>query len=254
MKLNKSLLSVTLSLLAATTLLAKEKPKKEEIPGVAAQPASFFYTGKPYDADLGAYTFNFRNYDPSTARWTSADPSGFPDNANNWLYVSNNPACIFDDLGLTGKKIAWVMVNTTYGTQSADQVAYALQINLNMVINDMKSQDQNGNTNYLSDGDILGAALIRSNDLSGAVNAFSNYDRIVLYDHGFHDADTFTIYDGTTTHKTPGTVFGDNASKVYYATCYDAYSPNPTVNRTDISSAAQLIPAMKTVTKTYLYE
>ena len=36
------------------------------------------FTGKPYDADLGAYVFPFRNYDPESARWLSADPSGFP--------------------------------------------------------------------------------------------------------------------------------------------------------------------------------
>ena len=87
MKLNKTLLIAALSLFAVSGLMAKDKPKKEEIPGVAPQPAEFFYTGKPYDKDLGAYTFNYRNYDPSTARWTSADPSGFPDGANNRIYA-----------------------------------------------------------------------------------------------------------------------------------------------------------------------
>ena len=91
MKLHKTLLITALSLFAASGLMAKEKAKKEEIPGVAHQPAEFFYTGKPYDKDLGAYTFNYRNYDPSTIRWTNADPSGFPDGANNFIYVNNNP-------------------------------------------------------------------------------------------------------------------------------------------------------------------
>ena len=59
----------------------------ENIPGVAEQPASYFYTGKPYDADLGAYVFNARNYNPEINRWTSADPSGFPDGANANIYV-----------------------------------------------------------------------------------------------------------------------------------------------------------------------
>jgi len=184
------------------------KAKQTAAAKAALDKAEIFYTGKPYDADAQEYIFAARNYDPKTARWTATDPSGFPNGVNNGLYVSNNPVSMLDDMGLTGKSIAWVMVNTTYGTQSADQVAYALQINLNMVINDMKSQDQNGNTNYLSDGDSIGSTLIRSNDLSGAVNALSSYDRIVLYDHGFYDANTFTIFDGTTTHKTPSAVFG----------------------------------------------
>jgi RHS repeat-associated protein len=91
MKLNKSLLIAAMALFAVSGLFAKNQPKKEEVPGVAAQPAEFFYTGKPYDSDLGAYTFNYRNYDPELKRWTSMDPSGFPDGANNSTYVLNNP-------------------------------------------------------------------------------------------------------------------------------------------------------------------
>ena len=92
MKLKPTLLIATLSLLAASGLMANPKTqakvkKEESIPGVAPQPASFFYTGKPYDADLGAYTFNFRNYDPAVARWTTVDPSGFPDGVNNRIYA-----------------------------------------------------------------------------------------------------------------------------------------------------------------------
>jgi RHS repeat-associated protein len=44
------------------------------------------YTGKPYDADLGAFVFPFRNYRPEEARWMSADPSGFPDGMNGRTY------------------------------------------------------------------------------------------------------------------------------------------------------------------------
>jgi len=36
------------------------------------------FTGKPYDDDLGAYVFPFRNYRADEARWMLADPSGFP--------------------------------------------------------------------------------------------------------------------------------------------------------------------------------
>ena len=45
------------------------------------------FTGKPYDVDLGAYVFPFRNYKPEAARWTSADPAGFPDGPNNHFYA-----------------------------------------------------------------------------------------------------------------------------------------------------------------------
>ena len=86
MKLNKFLLVTALSLFAASGLMATQQ-SKEEVPGVAAQPASYFYTGKPYDADLGEFTFNYRNYNPEMKRWTSADPCGFPDGANNRIYA-----------------------------------------------------------------------------------------------------------------------------------------------------------------------
>ena len=57
------------------------------------------FTGKPYDADLGAYVFPFRNYDPEAARWLSADPSGFPDGPNQHYYACV-PTMGVDPLGL----------------------------------------------------------------------------------------------------------------------------------------------------------
>ena len=106
MKINKSLLIAALSLLAVSGLMGKQQPKKDDLPGVAPQPTEFFYTGKPYDADLGAYTFSFRNFDPELKRWTCADPSGFPDGANNRIYAPV-PTFELDPFGL--KKVLWLM-------------------------------------------------------------------------------------------------------------------------------------------------
>ena len=52
----------------------------------AADPSAF-YTGKPYVASSGAYAFKYRSYNPELARWTSEDPSGFPDGANGNVYA-----------------------------------------------------------------------------------------------------------------------------------------------------------------------
>jgi RHS repeat-associated protein len=57
------------------------------------------YTGKPYDADMGAYVFPFRNYRSDEARWMSADPSGFPDGMNAGTYAPL-PFIEIDPLGL----------------------------------------------------------------------------------------------------------------------------------------------------------
>jgi len=58
------------------------------------------FTGKPYDADMGAYVFPFRNYRSDEARWMSADPSGFPDGINGIAYMAV-PGLSFDATGLT---------------------------------------------------------------------------------------------------------------------------------------------------------
>lgn len=58
-----------------------------------------FYTGKPYLEETGQYLFLFRHYDPKLARWTTADPSGFPDGANAY-YRAGSPTKTFDALGL----------------------------------------------------------------------------------------------------------------------------------------------------------
>ena len=57
------------------------------------------FTGKPYDEDLQAFLFPFRNYDEKTARWRSSDPIGFPDGINQHFYAAV-PTTSFDILGL----------------------------------------------------------------------------------------------------------------------------------------------------------
>ena len=57
------------------------------------------FTGKPYDEDLQAYVFPYRNYDASTARWRSSDPAGYPDGINKHFYAANVTTGI-DPLGL----------------------------------------------------------------------------------------------------------------------------------------------------------
>ncbi|MDD5262339.1 MAG: hypothetical protein PHD76_10890 [Methylacidiphilales bacterium] len=68
---------------------------------------SFFFTGKPYVVELGAYSFQFRNYNPELQRWTTADPSGFPDGANNYGYAPIPT----NSMDLYGLETRWI-----YGT------------------------------------------------------------------------------------------------------------------------------------------
>jgi RHS repeat-associated protein len=77
----------------AATELAKRDSSR------ATAPQELFFTGKPYLEETGQYLFLFRHYDPELARWTTPDPSGFPDRANNYLYC-NAPFSGFDTYGL----------------------------------------------------------------------------------------------------------------------------------------------------------
>jgi RHS repeat-associated protein len=72
-----------------------------EANAVTVDPASYqFYTGKPYVTNDGGYVYRYRTYSPEISRWTSADPSGFPNGANNQHYAPN-PTRQIDALGLT---------------------------------------------------------------------------------------------------------------------------------------------------------
>jgi RHS repeat-associated protein len=95
-------------------------------PLAAGRPPARF-TGKPYDEDMGAYIFPFRNYRPDEARWMTPDPSGFPDGANNNCYAPT-PTIGNDPLGLFGIEYGFAGVNnpaigTTQASNSTDHLA-----------------------------------------------------------------------------------------------------------------------------------
>lgn len=67
-----------------------------------------FYTGKPYLAESGSYAFKYREYNPEMGRWTTVDPSGFPDGANNRVY-GNSPVNGCDCTGMAWSDITFVI-------------------------------------------------------------------------------------------------------------------------------------------------
>ena len=79
-----------------------------------------FYTGKPYVASTGGYAFKYRSYNPELARWTSEDPSGFPDGANGSAYAPV-PTAEFDYAGL----VVVAQYSITTRTLTIDSTTYS---------------------------------------------------------------------------------------------------------------------------------
>ena len=77
----------------------QQAPSAAQKPDLILHNDPTFFTGKHYDQDLGAYVFKYRNYSPDSNRWTSADPSGFPDGPNNYAYAPV-PTTEYDYQGL----------------------------------------------------------------------------------------------------------------------------------------------------------
>ena len=62
----------------------------------------FGYLGKPYNADTELYDYGFRDYSPTTARFTTIDP--IRDGRNWFSYVVNDPVNYVDLWGLCGSE------------------------------------------------------------------------------------------------------------------------------------------------------
>ncbi len=102
-------------------------------------PEEIRYTGKPYSRALGAYVFNARAYDAATSRWTTPDPSGFPDGVNNRVYAAT-PTFQMDADGLIVIGIYGMgnmQGNDTQG--NADMDAIASSTKATMYFRDQKS-------------------------------------------------------------------------------------------------------------------
>lgn len=72
----------------------------------AVENKATFYTGKPFEAQREGYLFKYRNFDSELSRWTSADPSGFPDGSNNLIYAPS-PLSQLDSTGLETVDVTW---------------------------------------------------------------------------------------------------------------------------------------------------
>ena len=61
----------------------------------------------PYDKDLQAYVFSYRNYAAASAPWRTSDPAGYPDGINQGFYAGV-PTIGIDILGTTWGNLDFV--------------------------------------------------------------------------------------------------------------------------------------------------
>jgi len=109
-----------------------EKASEATSQGYKAEETAF-YTGKPYLASSGNYAFKYRSYNPEMSRWTSEDPSGFPDGANGNLYAPTPTSGIDPNglwkLQLVGSRITYGgntgSVDTGFWSGKQDEVSHA---------------------------------------------------------------------------------------------------------------------------------
>jgi len=71
----------------------------------------YLFSTKEFDARAGLYYFSARYYDPTVGRFLTADPMGFVDGPNQYVFVHNNPVNFIDLMGL--QTITEELVTTT---------------------------------------------------------------------------------------------------------------------------------------------
>lgn len=102
---------VTVSNPQGTTLSVGEKNFEVSAFGEGLEEG--FLTGKPFVRELDGFVFKHRNYSPFTARWTTPDPSGFPDGKNQYLFVKCDPVNWYDPQGLEAETPDYLIVSAT---------------------------------------------------------------------------------------------------------------------------------------------
>ncbi|MCM8541265.1 MAG: hypothetical protein NE328_13405 [Lentisphaeraceae bacterium] len=78
------------------------------------------FSTKERDFSTGLDYFGFRYYDAVLGKFTTRDPSGYPDGPNNYLYCNNNPINCIDPLGLAEQMAAFDRESGVGGAGTAE--------------------------------------------------------------------------------------------------------------------------------------
>lgn len=223
---------------ASTTI---QSPKSSK-----SQQSSIFLSGKPYESEGQAFLFLYRSLLPDSARWSTADPSGFPDGANNIAYIDNSPTNAIDFQGLV-KKVLWLvglpgdagpMDQWSWTEIQSAQSAYRQQLV------DWDNQSMSlYNSHYLDDGDSFD---FNSFSNPSAISGFGSYDKVYIAAHG--DEDVNGNYNG---NWWVGNTSYSTATFTSYANVEMIYGCNPTDG---LIGTSTLVGKFKEPTRSYLYD
>lgn len=72
------------------------------------------YATRVFDAITGLYYYGYRYYAPELRRWLTPDPIGEKGGANLFLFCSNRPTCVMDELGLA-PSVNWGVTDSKTG-------------------------------------------------------------------------------------------------------------------------------------------
>jgi len=243
---------------------AESEPSKLDVRRSTLDVPPAFYTGKPYIQSTGSYAFKCRNYNPELARWTSEDPSGFPDGANCFSYVNNRTSSYFDFMGLTGKSVLWVTLADLYGNGNLTQEGFNYMADFNsnyegleteMTNLDAQSAGTSYPTNYLSDGDLFDKRVVTSN--SDFTSAANGYTKVFYITHGniYNGQYTFVAPDGLYHPMSYFDNFWDSTS-VIMLSCHNGYTSPANQGNGSIGIVywSDAISDARWQTRNYLYE
>jgi RHS repeat-associated protein len=201
------------------------------------------FTGKPYDEDLGAYVFPFRNYRADEARWMSADPSGFPDGVNGRHYAPN----VFlglDAYGLS-KSLLWLFLEDS--SQPNDPAIGEIQAGFNNLYQNLTDADAlPTNPQYLSDGDSFSFMSTSNFDfLSGS--AINGFTKVFVVGHGYGSGSSVSFAVGGQFY-TESEIKGANSKIAMFNGCFS------TAANGQIITTGAVVSAWSMPTRNYLYE
>ncbi len=128
---------------------------------------SAFFTGRPYLASIDEYAFKYRNYKSGISRWTSEDPSGFPDGANSSIYAPV-PTAEIDWQGLIVVNFK-VVTEIRAGAQAGTKSTHMVEVDTGA-----KSITLDSYTTGVTNIPGLGAVGSRNDNFTGTLNSVTD--------------------------------------------------------------------------------